>query len=210
MALFLLQGKAGDNMALDDNNDGSGYPLFTFVDENIFKKETFLCKCIWFEEYFRGCCTYFCTEASKASGFVFMSSWGCSLTSGFSGWGISLCFLHNRTNRKCLICHDLFTHPTSLITSVIRSPCRSKAFSSTDNLLMTNSGVLHKHRARRVHCSVNRKMFHQSLTSSSCLLLWNNCWSFPPAVLILWCFTELFFIACERIHTQSCKASCVM
>ncbi len=28
----------------DDNNDGAGYPLFTFVDENIFKKETFLGK----------------------------------------------------------------------------------------------------------------------------------------------------------------------
>ncbi|KAF0038491.1 hypothetical protein F2P81_008975 [Scophthalmus maximus] len=37
-----LQGKAGDSMALNDNNDGAGYPLFTFVDENIFKKETFL------------------------------------------------------------------------------------------------------------------------------------------------------------------------
>ncbi|XP_070773726.1 uridylate-specific endoribonuclease B [Enoplosus armatus] len=36
-----LQGKAGDSMA-NDNNDGAGYPLFTFVDENIFKKETFL------------------------------------------------------------------------------------------------------------------------------------------------------------------------
>lgn len=29
----------------DDNNDGAGSPLFTFVDENIFKKETFLGKC---------------------------------------------------------------------------------------------------------------------------------------------------------------------
>lgn len=28
----------------DDNNDGAGFPLFTFVDENIFKKETFLGK----------------------------------------------------------------------------------------------------------------------------------------------------------------------
>uniref|UniRef100_A0A3Q1IDL1 Uridylate-specific endoribonuclease n=1 Tax=Anabas testudineus TaxID=64144 RepID=A0A3Q1IDL1_ANATE len=37
-----LQGKAGDSMANNDNNDGAGYPLFTFVDENIFKKETFL------------------------------------------------------------------------------------------------------------------------------------------------------------------------
>ena len=27
---------------LNDDNDGAGYPLFTFVDENIFKKETFL------------------------------------------------------------------------------------------------------------------------------------------------------------------------
>ncbi|KAG7220049.1 hypothetical protein INR49_018439 [Caranx melampygus] len=37
-----LQGKAGDTMSVNDNNDGAGYPLFTFVDENIFKKETFL------------------------------------------------------------------------------------------------------------------------------------------------------------------------
>lgn len=28
----------------DDNSDGAGYPLFTYVDENIFKKETFLGK----------------------------------------------------------------------------------------------------------------------------------------------------------------------
>lgn len=47
MVLFLLQGKAGDGVAInnDDNNDGAGSPLFTFVDENIFKKETFLGKC---------------------------------------------------------------------------------------------------------------------------------------------------------------------
>lgn len=45
MILFLLQGKAGDSM-LNDDNDGAGYPLFTFVDENIFKKETFLGKCV--------------------------------------------------------------------------------------------------------------------------------------------------------------------
>lgn len=32
-------------MNINDNNDGAGYPLFTFVDENIFKKETFLGKC---------------------------------------------------------------------------------------------------------------------------------------------------------------------
>lgn len=46
ICLFLLQGKAGDSMAInnDDNNDGAGSPLFTFVDENIFKKETFLGK----------------------------------------------------------------------------------------------------------------------------------------------------------------------
>lgn len=43
---FLAQGKAGDSMAINDNNDGAGYPLFTFVDENIFKKETFLGKCL--------------------------------------------------------------------------------------------------------------------------------------------------------------------
>lgn len=42
-----LQGKAGDSMAInnDDNNDGAGSPLFTFVNENIFKKETFLGEC---------------------------------------------------------------------------------------------------------------------------------------------------------------------
>lgn len=46
MVLFVLQGKAGESMAInnDDNNDGAGSPLFTFVDENIFKKETFLGK----------------------------------------------------------------------------------------------------------------------------------------------------------------------
>lgn len=43
---FRLQGKAGDTMALSDYNDAAGYPLFTFVDENIFKKETFLGKCV--------------------------------------------------------------------------------------------------------------------------------------------------------------------
>ncbi|TMS13971.1 Poly(U)-specific endoribonuclease-B [Larimichthys crocea] len=38
-----LQGKAGDSMTglYEDDNDGAGYPLFTFVDENTFKKETF-------------------------------------------------------------------------------------------------------------------------------------------------------------------------
>ena len=45
LVLLLLQGKA-DSMAInnDDDNDGAGSPLFTFVDENIFKKETFLGK----------------------------------------------------------------------------------------------------------------------------------------------------------------------
>lgn len=43
VALFLQQGKAGDSLVgNDDNNDGAGSRLFTFVDENIFKKETFL------------------------------------------------------------------------------------------------------------------------------------------------------------------------
>ncbi|XP_047234825.1 uridylate-specific endoribonuclease B [Girardinichthys multiradiatus] len=37
-----LQGKAGDNMGSNDNNERAGLPLFTFVNENIFKKETFL------------------------------------------------------------------------------------------------------------------------------------------------------------------------
>lgn len=47
MVFLLLQGKAGDNPAVnnDDDNDGAGSPLFTFVDENIFKKETFLGEC---------------------------------------------------------------------------------------------------------------------------------------------------------------------
>lgn len=41
-----LQGKADSAaVANDDNNDGAGSPLFTFVDENIFKKETFLGEC---------------------------------------------------------------------------------------------------------------------------------------------------------------------
>lgn len=41
-----LQGKAeGAAVANDDDNDGAGSPLFTFVDENIFKKETFLGEC---------------------------------------------------------------------------------------------------------------------------------------------------------------------
>lgn len=46
-AFLLLQGKAGDGAAAnnDDNNDGAGSPLFTFVDESIFKKETFLGEC---------------------------------------------------------------------------------------------------------------------------------------------------------------------
>lgn len=48
LVLLLPQGKAGDGAAAnndDDNNDGAGSPLFTFVDENIFKKETFLGEC---------------------------------------------------------------------------------------------------------------------------------------------------------------------
>lgn len=32
-------------MCVNDDNDGAGSPLFTFVDENTFKKETFLGKC---------------------------------------------------------------------------------------------------------------------------------------------------------------------
>lgn len=46
MFLFLPQGKAAHSMPLEDLNDGAGSPLFTFVDENIFKKETFLGKCM--------------------------------------------------------------------------------------------------------------------------------------------------------------------
>ncbi|PWA23096.1 hypothetical protein CCH79_00002439, partial [Gambusia affinis] len=37
-----LQGKAGDSMGDNESNDRAGLPLFTYVDENIFKKETFL------------------------------------------------------------------------------------------------------------------------------------------------------------------------
>ncbi|KAM6970538.1 uridylate-specific endoribonuclease B [Aplochiton taeniatus] len=37
-----LQGKAGGLMAeMEDDNDGAGSPLFTFVDESVFKKESF-------------------------------------------------------------------------------------------------------------------------------------------------------------------------
>lgn len=50
VVLSLLQGKAGNSMGINDNNDGAGYPLFTFVDENIFKKETFLGKCTTIEK----------------------------------------------------------------------------------------------------------------------------------------------------------------
>lgn len=39
---FMSQGKAGDRAGCSDSNDAAGLPLFTFVDENIFKKETFL------------------------------------------------------------------------------------------------------------------------------------------------------------------------
>uniref|UniRef100_A0A4W5NAY6 Uridylate-specific endoribonuclease n=1 Tax=Hucho hucho TaxID=62062 RepID=A0A4W5NAY6_9TELE len=38
-----LQGKAGTvNADMNDASDGAGYPLFPFVDESIFKKESFL------------------------------------------------------------------------------------------------------------------------------------------------------------------------
>lgn len=40
----MLQGKAGDSMGAIDNSNAAGFPLFMFVDENIFKKETFLGK----------------------------------------------------------------------------------------------------------------------------------------------------------------------
>ncbi|KAK6475760.1 poly(U)-specific endoribonuclease-B-like [Huso huso] len=36
-----LQGKAGLTQSCNDGNDGAALPLFTFVNENIFKKETF-------------------------------------------------------------------------------------------------------------------------------------------------------------------------
>lgn len=44
-----MQGKAGPvnadmNDEMSDDNDGAGYPLFSFVDERIFKKESFLGK----------------------------------------------------------------------------------------------------------------------------------------------------------------------
>lgn len=48
-------------MANNDNNDGAGYPLFTFVDENIFKKETFLGKCVRVEEFLHASCSVFCS-----------------------------------------------------------------------------------------------------------------------------------------------------
>ncbi len=41
---FVSQGKAGDLAGFVEENDRAGMPLFTFVDENIFKKETFLGK----------------------------------------------------------------------------------------------------------------------------------------------------------------------
>ncbi|XP_045573613.1 uridylate-specific endoribonuclease B [Salmo salar] len=38
-----LQGKARTvNADMNDDSDGAGYPLFSFVDESIFKKESFL------------------------------------------------------------------------------------------------------------------------------------------------------------------------
>ncbi|XP_018611855.1 uridylate-specific endoribonuclease B [Scleropages formosus] len=37
-----LQGKARGVMTTNDDNDTAGLPLFTYVDEDIFKKETFL------------------------------------------------------------------------------------------------------------------------------------------------------------------------
>ncbi|KAI4882963.1 hypothetical protein NFI96_015630 [Prochilodus magdalenae] len=39
-----LQGKAGNLSLVHDDNDAAGLPLFTYVDESIFKKETFLGK----------------------------------------------------------------------------------------------------------------------------------------------------------------------
>ncbi len=41
---FVSQGKAGDLAGFVEDSDRAGMPLFTFVDENIFKKETFLGK----------------------------------------------------------------------------------------------------------------------------------------------------------------------
>lgn len=40
-----MQGKARTvNADMNDDSDGAGYPLFSFVDESIFKKESFLGK----------------------------------------------------------------------------------------------------------------------------------------------------------------------
>lgn len=64
-------------MAMNDNNDGAGYPLFTFVDENIFKKETFLGKC----------------QKGIISLHALMFSCSC---------GMRLLLLHNRSVKKCL------------------------------------------------------------------------------------------------------------
>lgn len=99
----------------EDDNDGAGYPLFTFVDENTFKKETFLgklqnhCHLTWFE--------------SKAS--YLSSCWG-SLQLGNASYTTAL------WENKCLNWHDFFTHSTALFASLILSslspPFRVKRF----------------------------------------------------------------------------------
>lgn len=40
----LLQSKAANLSNLNDGQEAAGSPLFTYVDESIFKKETFLGK----------------------------------------------------------------------------------------------------------------------------------------------------------------------
>lgn len=44
MTLCLLQNKAAHLSDLNDGNQAAGSPLFTYVDETIFKNETFLGK----------------------------------------------------------------------------------------------------------------------------------------------------------------------
>lgn len=99
--LFVLQGKAGDMANNDDNNDGAGSPLFTFVDENIFKKETFLGEC------------------TKSFGLILGK---------FSWWqGWQLDFLdrepatasYTTVPSHILIWHNLFSHTAVLFASLI-------------------------------------------------------------------------------------------
>lgn len=156
----------------DDNNDGAGSPLFTFVDENIFKKETFLGEC------------------TKSFGLILGKILQMTeTTAGFSRQRARNCLLHNCAVANFDLTQSLLTYRCAVCqfdTTLPVTSLQTKAFSSTHNLLMTSVGRLHKHRACRVHCAECRK----TLPYKHCLRLPTSAEAcYPLAFLCLMLFS---------------------